>query len=98
MGRSFGSPLLKLKKERQVKKSGLTYKDAGVDISEADKFVAMIKERVGKVWPEMAKEIGGFAGSAPIPIDVRRFFSSTDGVGTKLKIAAHLHDYDGSKS
>ncbi len=78
----------------------MTYKSAGVDISEADKFVAMIKSRIDAAWPEMAKEIGAFAGQANIPEIIRgskarSLYASTDGVGTKLKIAALLDEYSG---
>ena len=66
----------------------LTYKDAGVDISKADMFVAMIRERVSQAWPEMAKEISGFAGQGAIPRNTSYLAASNDGVGTKLKIAA----------
>src|SRR3990167_543594 len=83
-----------------AKEQSMTYEQAGVDIKEADKFVAMIKGRVAKAWPKMAKEIGGFAGRAKIPRSIRGYrvkdlYSSTDGVGTKLKIAALLGDFSG---
>ena len=83
-----------------TEEQGMTYKKAGVNISEADKFVAMIKARVVRAWPKMAKEIGGFAGRAKIPRSIRGYrvkdlYSSTDGVGTKLKIAALLGDFSG---
>lgn len=74
---------------------GMTYKKAGVNISEADKFVVMIRERVGKAWPQMGKEISGFAGMANIPLGATKLVSSTDGVGTKLKLAALLEQYRG---
>ncbi len=74
---------------------GMTYKKAGVDISEADKFVAMIKQRIVKAWPQMGKEIGGFAGRAKIPKGETILGAATDGVGTKLKIAALLDEYSG---
>jgi phosphoribosylformylglycinamidine cyclo-ligase len=82
-----------------MKKQVMTYKNAGVDINEADKFVAMIKSRIAATWPEMAKEIGEFAGQAKIPTIrgnmARSLYASTDGVGTKLKIAALLDEYSG---
>ena len=73
----------------------LTYKDAGVDISAADMFVAMIRERVGKAWPGTAKEISGFAGQGYIPKNTLSLAASNDGVGTKLKIAAIMGMFDG---
>jgi len=74
---------------------GLTYEDAGVNISEADRFIAMIRERVGQAWPDSAKEINGFAGRGIIPPDKRYLSSSTDGVGTKLMLAALMEMYGG---
>ncbi len=73
----------------------MTYKKAGVNISEADKFVAMIRKRIAQAWPDMAEEIGSFAGSAKISSGVKMLSSSTDGVGTKLKIAALIDRYGG---
>ncbi len=69
-----------------------TYKDAGVDIDRANEFVRYIKERVKSTFSKGAlTEFGGFASGFPIkgykePV----IFSSTDGVGTKLKVAQEL--------
>ena len=67
----------------------LTYKKAGVNIKEADSFVTAIKP--------FTKGIGGFGGL--FKFDTEKYkdpylVSSTDGVGTKLKIAflAGKHD------
>jgi len=78
-----------------MEQKGLTYADAGVDISTADRFVAMIRERIGQAWPETAKEIFGFAGEATLPRMARVMAASTDGVGTKLKLAAVTEMFDG---
>ena len=73
-----------------------TYKDAGVDIDKANEFVRYIKERVKNTFPKGAlTEFGGFASGFPIkgyrePV----VFSSTDGVGTKLKVAQELGVHD----
>ncbi len=76
----------------------LTYADAGVDIEKADRFVDRIKE--------MAKEtsnsrviggIGGFGGLYSLNlqnITSPVLVSSTDGVGTKLKIAFLTQTHD----
>lgn len=77
------------------KKQRLTYKAAGVDIKAADRFVAMIKERVAKAWPEAAAEIGGFAGGGKIPFNAKRLVASTDGPGTKIILAAMIEDFSG---
>jgi len=70
------------------KEKGMTYKKAGVNIKEADRFTAMIREKISKAWPDAGKEIGGFAGGGPIPPWINWVDGSVDGVGTKLKIAA----------
>ncbi|AAC06918.1 phosphoribosylformylglycinamidine cyclo-ligase [Aquifex aeolicus] len=64
----------------------VTYRSAGVDIDKANEFVKFIKEKVKKEFN--LEEFGGFASGFPIkgykkPI----LFSTTDGVGTKLKVA-----------
>ena len=77
---------------------GITYKKAGVDIEEADAFVAKIKHLLEKTnRSEVLGEIGGFSGL--FKPRIRRMkdpvlVSSTDGVGTKLLIADLLGKYD----
>jgi len=73
----------------------LTYKSSGVDIKKADDFVERIRPVVNKIGG--LKGIGSFGGF--FKFDVKKykdpiFVSSTDGVGTKLKIAflANRHD------
>ena len=69
----------------------LTYADAGVDIDKANAFVETIKE-IARQTPRsrVLGEIGGFGGLFSLNAeDFERpvLVSSTDGVGTKLKIA-----------
>ena len=65
------------------------YRDAGVDIDEADRAVALIKRHASKtLTPEVLTSIGSFG--AGYSLDRWRkpvLVSSADGVGTKLKIA-----------
>ncbi len=76
----------------------ITYKDAGVDIEKADKFVEDIKGFVQKTFTKnVITPIGGF--SAAYLLDISKYknpviTSSTDGVGTKLKIAQILDKHD----
>lgn len=78
--------------------SGLTYKKAGVDIKEGDRFVGLIAPLVKKTFrPEVMTGIGSFSGL--FKLDVAKYkepvlVSGTDGVGTKLKVAfmADRHD------
>ena len=75
-----------------------TYKDAGVDIEKADKFVEYIKQKVKEVQgKEIVTPFGGFA--AGYLLDISKYknpvlVSTTDGVGTKLKIAQIMNKHD----
>jgi phosphoribosylformylglycinamidine cyclo-ligase len=76
----------------------LTYADAGVDIDEANKLVATISKIARKTAiTGVMGEIGGFGGLfSPNLANLDRpvLVSSTDGVGTKLKIAFLLDKHD----
>jgi phosphoribosylformylglycinamidine cyclo-ligase len=66
-----------------------TYKQAGVNINAGDELVRRIKR--------IAPDIGAFAGL--FPLDVKKYknpvlVSSTDGVGTKLKVAQLCNRHD----
>ena len=69
----------------------LTYADAGVDIDKADHLVQTIKAIAQKTRvPGVMGEIGGFGGLFSLNVanmESPVLVSSTDGVGTKLKIA-----------
>jgi phosphoribosylformylglycinamidine cyclo-ligase len=76
----------------------LTYADAGVDIDKADRLVQSIKTiaRQTRV-PGVMGEIGGFGGLFSLNVsqmDRPVLVSSTDGVGTKLKIAFMMNKHD----
>jgi phosphoribosylformylglycinamidine cyclo-ligase len=80
------------------KPKSLTYKKAGVDIDEGDRFVDLIAPLVRKTFrPEVMADIGSFG--ALFKVDTKKYrspvlVSGTDGVGTKLKVAfmADKHD------
>jgi phosphoribosylformylglycinamidine cyclo-ligase len=81
-----------------VPKDSWTYKDAGVDIKAGAEAVDVIRELVKKTnRPGVVGGIGGFGGL--FRLDKEHFndpllVSSTDGVGTKVKIAQDtgIHD------
>ncbi len=76
---------------------GLTYRQAGVDIDAADRFVGRIK-RLAKTThrSEVLSGVGLFAAAAKIPKGYKNpiLLTSADGVGTKLLVAqlAGRHD------
>ena len=67
------------------------YAEAGVDIDEGNRFVSLIKPIVSKTFTSgVITDIGGFAGLLSLNVqDIENpvLVASTDGVGTKLKIA-----------
>jgi len=77
---------------------GFSYKEAGVDIKKGDSFVQMIKPMVESTFrPEVLTKIGGFAGCVSLNLERYKkpiLVSSTDGVGTKLKIAFMMDRHD----
>jgi phosphoribosylformylglycinamidine cyclo-ligase len=76
----------------------MTYRKAGVNIDEADRFIARIKPMVKSTGrPEVMGTIGGFSGLfAPRLKGMTKpvLVSSTDGVGTKLLVAEAQKRYD----
>lgn len=69
----------------------LTYKRAGVDIDEGDRFIDIIAPLVRKTFrKEVMTDIGSFGAFFKLDINKYRepvLVSGTDGVGTKLKVA-----------
>jgi phosphoribosylformylglycinamidine cyclo-ligase len=76
----------------------LTYKDAGVDIDAGDQLVQRIKPLAAKTRrPELLAGIGGFSALFEVPLERYHrpiLVSSTDGVGTKLRLAMQLGIHD----
>ncbi len=74
----------------------ISYKDSGVDIEAGDKTVDYIKPLAKKTYrPEVISEIGGFSGLFKVPTGYKKpvLVASTDGVGTKLKLAFKLNKH-----
>jgi phosphoribosylformylglycinamidine cyclo-ligase len=75
-------------------RKGMNYADAGVDITSGDRSKQRIKMLARKTFNrQVLSEIGGFGGL--FALDLEKFpnpvlVSSTDGVGTKLKVAFEL--------
>ncbi|MCU0607927.1 MAG: phosphoribosylformylglycinamidine cyclo-ligase [Candidatus Edwardsbacteria bacterium] len=78
--------------------TGLSYRDAGVDIDAGDALVERIKPAVARTRrPEVLTGLGGFG--ALFALDLQRWrepllVSGTDGVGTKLLLARQLERHD----
>ncbi len=76
----------------------ITYKDAGVDIDAGNKFVQSIKSLVKNTKrPEVMSNIGGFGSLFALNLQKHKepvLVSSTDGVGTKLRVAFMMDKHD----
>jgi phosphoribosylformylglycinamidine cyclo-ligase len=78
--------------------SGLSYKDAGVDIDKNTRLKDTIQKTVRPTFgPEVLSVVGGFGGL--FEMNLKKFkkpvlVSSVDGVGTKLQVAQMLNRYD----
>lgn len=80
------------------KKPPLTYRDAGVDIDAGDDLVEAIKPIARATHrPGVLAGVGGFGAMFQIPpgqYEEPVLVSSTDGVGTKIKLAIDLNRHD----
>ncbi|MCA9510612.1 MAG: phosphoribosylformylglycinamidine cyclo-ligase [Myxococcales bacterium] len=77
--------------------SAPAYAAAGVDLDHDEGFIDEVKEIArGTFRPEVLSSIGGFAGlfKAPDRYADPIFVAATDGVGTKLRLAAKIGRYD----
>jgi len=78
--------------------SGLTYRDAGVDIDAGDELVERIKPVVKRTMRrEVLAGVGGFGALVEVPLDRYKkpvLVSGTDGVGTKLRLAIDTGRHD----
>ncbi|WP_006746040.1 phosphoribosylformylglycinamidine cyclo-ligase [Thioalkalivibrio paradoxus] len=79
-------------------RSGLTYRDAGVDIEAGSSLVERIKPQAARTRrPGVLAGLGGFGALFELPLDRYRqpvLVSGTDGVGTKLRLAQMLGRHD----
>ena len=77
---------------------GVTYKKAGVNIEEGEKAVRDIREKVRSTHNKnVLTDLGSFGGMYLLDKDKYKqpvLVSSTDGVGTKLKIAFLMDKHD----
>ncbi len=77
----------------------MTYKKSGVDVDRANSFVESIKPLARMTRrPEVLAGIGGFGALCGLPDKKYKepvLVSSTDGVGTKLKVAKLTGRYEG---
>jgi phosphoribosylformylglycinamidine cyclo-ligase len=84
--------------KNRMTESGITYRDAGVDIDAGDELVERIKPVVKRTMrKEVLAGIGGFGALVEVPIDRYRrpvLVSGTDGVGTKLRLAIDTGRHD----
>jgi phosphoribosylformylglycinamidine cyclo-ligase len=83
--------------EDPPRSSAPRYAAAGVDVDRDEAFVEQIKEIARPTLrPEILSSIGGFAGTfkAPDRYQDPVFVASTDGVGTKLRLATELGRLD----
>ncbi|WP_018860539.1 MULTISPECIES: phosphoribosylformylglycinamidine cyclo-ligase [unclassified Thioalkalivibrio] len=79
-------------------RSGLTYREAGVDIEAGAELVERIKPHAARTQrPGVMAGLGGFGALFELPMDRYRqpvLVSGTDGVGTKLRLAQETGRHD----
>jgi phosphoribosylformylglycinamidine cyclo-ligase len=82
----------------QPNNTGLTYKEAGVDIEAGAELIRRIGPPAKATRrPELLGGLGGFAAMAEMPTGYTQpvIVTGTDGVGTKLKLAIDYARHDG---
>ncbi|MBN2365361.1 MAG: phosphoribosylformylglycinamidine cyclo-ligase [Calditrichaeota bacterium] len=79
-------------------KKSHTYREAGVDIEKAEKSLANVRKNIARTHnSHVLKDIGAFGGFYELPSGKYKkpvLISSTDGVGTKLKVAMMMNRHD----
>jgi len=85
-------------KKKQAKKNVDRYAEAGVNIEAGNRFIDLIRPVVNKTFKSgVITDIGGFAGVFSLNTQDHKnpvLVASTDGVGTKLKIAFLMDKHD----
>lgn len=80
-----------------MEEESLTYRQAGVDIEKGEKFSQWIKKKITSfTGAQVLPAKGGFAGLYSLdrfPYQHPVLVATTDGVGTKLKIAQKFHQH-----
>lgn len=78
--------------------TGVSYRDAGVDIDAGNRLVEQIKPHAKRTLrPEVIGGLGGFGALFKIPLHKYTkpvLVAGTDGVGTKLKLAMQLQQHN----
>lgn len=75
----------------------MTYRDAGVDIEAAEAALRKVKEVISSTHrPEVVGQVGGFGGLFRLPEGYEEplLVAATDGVGTKVLLAAQAGRHD----
>ncbi|KEY91404.1 phosphoribosylformylglycinamidine cycloligase [Candidatus Photodesmus blepharus] len=75
----------------------LSYKKAGVDVDLGKKFIEKIQVSVERTRrPEIIGSLGSFSGLCQLPVKYKEpvLVSSTDGVGTKLRLALSMNKHN----
>ncbi|MFP4052746.1 MAG: phosphoribosylformylglycinamidine cyclo-ligase [Phycisphaerae bacterium] len=90
--------------DKKTSPTGMTYKQAGVDIEAGDKMVRDIRPMVERTYgPRVMDLYGGFAGLFRLDYNEKLFKKNyrepvlvgcTDGVGTKVKVAVAMDKVD----
>ena len=83
--------------DKSLESSASAYARAGVDLDHDEAFIDEVKEIARPTFrPEVLSSIGGFAGlfKAPDRYSEPLFVAATDGVGTKLRLAAQIGRFD----
>ena len=78
-------------------KTAPAYANAGVDLDHDESFIDDVKEIVrGTHRPDVLSSFGGFEGLFKTPDRYKEpiLVAATDGVGTKIKLAAQIGRFD----